>query len=87
MRKVVFGLVALAAVAAISDSAEARDRRYSFRSQRVSRNYVQQQPVEYSEPQQGYYYEQQEDRPSFFGRLIEMENRKNAWLRRTFFGE
>ena len=86
MKKVVFGLLALAAVVAISDSAEARDRRYSSRSQRVSRNNYVQQPVQYSEPQQGYYYEQQE-RPSFFGSLIEMENRKNAWLRRTFFGE
>ncbi|HLQ45863.1 MAG TPA: hypothetical protein VK137_14085 [Planctomycetaceae bacterium] len=29
---------------------------------------------------------QQYDRPSFFGGLIEMERRKNAWLRQTFFG-
>ena len=84
MRKVVFGLLALTAVVAISDSAEARDRRYSFRSQRVSRNYVQ-QPVQYSEPQQGYY--EQQERPGFFGGLMEMEHRKNAWLRRTLLGE
>lgn len=25
--------------------------------------------------------------PGFFGRLMEMERRKNAWLRRTFIGE
>ena len=30
---------------------------------------------------------QQNDRPSLFGGLIEMERRKNAWLRQTFFGQ
>lgn len=28
-----------------------------------------------------------EANPGFFGRLMEMERRKNAWLRRTFLGE
>jgi hypothetical protein len=83
MRKVVLGLVALAGVVMVSDSAHARDRRFSGRSQRVSRSYMQ-QPVEYAQPQQGYY---QEERPNLFGGLIEMERRKNAWLRQTFFGQ
>ncbi len=84
MRKIVLGLVALAAVVAISDSAQARDRRFSSRSQRVSRSYYTQQPVEYAQPQQGYY---EQDRPSLFGGLMDMERRKNAWLRQTFLGQ
>ena len=30
---------------------------------------------------------QAEANPGFFGRLMDMERRKNAWLRRTFLGE
>ena len=85
MRKIVLGLVALAAVVAVSDSAQARDRQFSLRSQRVSRSYYNQQPVEYAQSQQGYY--EQEQRPSFLGGLVDMERRKNAWLRQTFFGQ
>lgn len=85
MRKVILGLVALAGVIAISDSAQARDRRYSSRSQRVSRGLFL-QPVEYAQPQQQYGYEQNE-RPNLFGGLMDMERRKNAWLRQTFFGQ
>ena len=85
MRKIVLGLVALAAVVAVSDPAQARDRQFSLRSQRVSRSYYNQQPVEYAQPQQGYY--EQEQRPSFLGGLVDMERRKNAWLRQTFFGQ
>ena len=85
MRKVILGLVALAGVIAISDSAQARARRYSSRSQRVSRSLFQ-QPVEYAQPQQEGGYEQTE-RPNLLGGLMDMERRKNAWLRRTFFGQ
>ncbi len=85
MRKVILGLVVLTGVIAISDSAQARDRRYSSRSQRVSRGYYQ-QPVEYAQPQQEYGYEQNNGQ-SMFGGLMEMERRKNAWLRQTFFGQ
>ena len=35
-------------------------------------------------PANGY---QADANPGFFGRLMEMERRKNAWLRRTFIGE
>ena len=85
MRKVIFGLAVLAGVITISDSAQARDRWNSSRSQRVSRSYYQ-QPVEYAQPQQEYGYEQNNGQ-SMFGGLMDMERRKNAWLRRTFFGQ
>ncbi len=40
--------------------------------------------MRYQQPQQNYY--QENERPGLFGGLIEMERRKNAWLRQTFFG-
>jgi hypothetical protein len=70
MRKLILGVIALVGIVAMSDSASARDK--SSRKMR------------YSQPQQAYY--QQNERPSLFGGLIEMERRKNAWLRQTFFG-
>lgn len=81
MRAVILGLIALVGVVAMSDSASARDRQY----RRV--RYSQEQ-VQYSQPQgqQNYYY-QQEDRQGMFGGLMDMERRKNAWLRQTFFGQ
>ncbi|TXT24794.1 MAG: hypothetical protein FD138_3032 [Planctomycetota bacterium] len=48
------------------------------------RGYSQQQ-VQYAQPQQQQYY-YQEQRPNLFQGMWEMEQRKNAWLRQTFFG-
>ncbi len=70
MRKLTLGLIAVLGLVAMSDSASAKDR-----SSRKAR---------YSQPQQNYY--QENERPGVFGGLIEMERRKNAWLRQTFFG-
>ena len=69
MRKLILGLIALVGIVAMSDSASARDK--------GSRK------VRYSKPQQNSY--QQDERPGLFGGLIDMERRKNAWLRQTFF--
>jgi hypothetical protein len=70
MRKLTLGLIALLGLVAMSDSASAKDR-----SSRKAR---------YSQPQQS--YDQQSDRPGLLGGLVDMERRKNAWLRQTFFG-
>ena len=70
MRKLTLGLIAVLGLVAMSDSASARDK-----SSRKAR---------YSQPQQGYY--QDNERPGVVGGLIEMERRNNAWLRQTFFG-
>lgn len=80
MRKFVWGLVALAGVAAVANSANARERRLLFLSWEDGRGYSQQQ---YAQPQQQYY---QEQRPNMFQRMWEMEQQKNAWLRQTFMG-
>ncbi|MFM9961906.1 MAG: hypothetical protein ACKV2Q_11860 [Planctomycetaceae bacterium] len=71
MRKLILGLIALMGLVAMSDSASAKDR--SWRKPR------------YSQPQQNYYY-QENERPGLIGGLVEMERRKNAWLKQTFFG-
>jgi hypothetical protein len=70
MRKVTLGVIAVLGLLAVSDSASAKDR--SSRKMR------------YSQPQQQYYY--QEQRPNLFQQMWDMEQRKNAWLRQTFFG-
>ena len=48
------------------------------------------QLVQYSRPvpaqQQSYYRPSSRQSPSVIGRLVELERRKNAWLRRTFLG-
>lgn len=73
MRNFVWGLIALAAVAAMSDSASAREKRVKYQSQNNGMNYSQQQPG----------YNQQ---PNMFQQMWNMEQQKNAWLRQTFFG-
>ncbi len=89
MRKFVLGLIALAGVAAMSDSASARERRFMFMAWDDGRANYSQQQVQYAQPQQQqpqqqYYY--QEQRPNLFQGMWEAEQRKNAWLRQTFFG-
>lgn len=84
MRKFVLGLIALAGVAAMSDSASARERQFLFMTWDDGRGYSQQQTQYYQPQQQQYYY--QEQRPNLFQGMWEMEQRKNAWLRQTFFG-
>ncbi|MBM3968515.1 MAG: hypothetical protein FJ302_01425 [Planctomycetes bacterium] len=85
MRKFLLGLIALAGVVAMSDSASARERQFLFLAWDDGRpEYVQPQ-AQPAQPQQQYYY--QEERPNLFQRLWDMEQRKNAWLRRTFFGQ
>ena len=61
MRQIIWGFIALAVIAAMSNPASARDRQSRRSSQSV----------------------QQSDRPGLFGGLIEMERRKNAWLRQS----
>jgi len=63
-------LIAVLGLLAMSDSASAKDRSRKMR---------------YNQPQQNYYY-QENERQGFFSGLMEMERRKNAWLRQTFFG-
>ncbi len=70
MRKLTLGLIAVLGLVAMSDSASAKDR--------SSRK------VRHQQPQQNYYYQEQE-RAGLFDGLMEMERRKNAWLMRTFF--
>ena len=84
MRKFILGLIALAGVAAMSDSASARERQFLFMVWDDGRADYSQQQVQNAQPQQQYYY--QEQRPNLFQGMWEMEQRKNAWLRRTFFG-
>lgn len=83
MRKFVLGLIALAGVAAMSDSASARERQFLFLAWDDGRTEHVQQQAPQAQPQQQYYVE---ERPNVFGRMWEMEQRKNAWLRRTFLG-
>lgn len=85
MRKVIWGLAALAGLSMTSGSAEARERQFLFLAWDDGRaEYVQPQQ-EYVQPQhQQQYYS--EERPNVIERLWEMEQRKNAWLRRSFFG-
>jgi hypothetical protein len=70
MRQVTLGLIAVLGLLAMTDSASAKDRSRKMR---------------YQQPQQNYYYQEQE-RPGLFSGLMELERRKNAWLMRTFFG-
>ena len=84
MRKFVFGLIALAGVAAMSDSASARERRFMFMAWDDGRANYSQPQQQYAQPQQQNYY--QEQRPNLFQGMWEAEQRKNAWLRQTFFG-
>lgn len=83
MRKFVLGLIALAGVAAMSDSASARERQFLFMTWDDGRGYSQPQVQYYQPQQQQYYYE---ERPNLFQQMWDMEQRKNAWLRQTFFG-
>ncbi len=85
MRKLVLGLIALAGVAAMSGSASARERQFLFMAWDDGRADYSQQQVQYAQPQQQQYY-YQEQRPNLFQGMWEMEQRKNAWLRQTFFG-
>lgn len=85
MRKFVLGLIALAGVAAMSDSASARERRFMFMVWDDGRANYSQQQVQYAQPQQQQNY-YQEQRPNLFQGIWEAEQRKNAWLRQTFFG-
>ena len=82
MRNLVLGLIALAGVAAMSGSASARDRQFLFMARDDGRGNYSQQQVQYAQPQQQYY---QEQRPNMVQRMWNMEQRKNAWLRQTFF--
>lgn len=84
MRKFVLGLIALAGVAAMSDSASARERRFMFMAWDDNRANYSQPQQQYAQPQQQNYY--QEQRPNLFQGMWEAEQRKNAWLRQTFFG-
>ena len=85
MRKFVLGLIALAGVAAMSDSASARERRFMFMAWDDGRANYSQQQVQYAQPQQQQSY-YQEQRPNLFQGMWQMEQRKNAWLRQSFFG-
>ncbi len=102
MRKFVWGFVALASLAALQSSAEARERRFllmvwddgrpEYSQPQVQPTQPQPQPQPQLEPQpqpqpqQETYYYQQEQRPGLFDRMMDVERRKNAWLRQTFFG-
>ncbi len=85
MHKFVLGLIALAGVAAMSDSASARERQFLFMVWDDGRADNSQQQVQYAQPQQQQHH-YQEQRPNLFQAMWEMEQRKNAWLRQTFFG-
>ena len=86
MRMFVWGLIALAGLAALQGSAEARERRFLLMVWDDGRPEYSQQQVQPTQPQQETYYYQQEQRPGLFDRMMEVERRKNAWLRQTFFG-
>ena len=90
MSKFVWGLIALASLAALQGSAEARERRFLLMvwdDGRPEYSQPQVQPIQpQPQPQQETYYYQQEQRPGLFDGIMEVERRKNAWLRRTFFG-
>lgn len=83
MRKFVLGLIALAGLAAVSDSASARERQFLFITWDDGRYEYSNQQVETWQPQQGYY---QEESSNLFQQMWDAEQRKNAWLRQTFFG-
>lgn len=83
MRKFVWGMIALAGVATLSESASARERQFLFLAWDDGRDVYSQQQVQYAQPQQqNYDYEQ---RPNLFQQMWDLEQRKNAWLRQTFF--
>lgn len=88
MRKLVFGLLTVAGALTVESSANAAERQFLIFAWDDGRpTYTQQYqaaPVQQA-PQGNYYYEQQQQ-PNVFQQLIELENRKNAWLRRTFLG-
>ena len=82
MRKLILGLVALAGVVSMSDSASARERQFLFMAWDDGRAGYSQQQAQVAQLQQQYYVE---ERPNLFGRMWEMEQRKNARLRQMFF--
>ncbi len=86
MRKVLFGLSALVGLSMISGSAQARERQFLLLAWDDGRPEYAQQHVEpaYVQPQQHYYHS--EPRPNLFQQMWDLEQRKNAWLRRSFFG-
>ena len=86
MRKFVWGLIALASLVALQGSAEARERRFLLMVWDDGRPVNSQQQVQPTPPQQETYYYRQEQRPGLFDQMMEVERRKNAWLRQTFFG-
>ncbi|MBC7817953.1 MAG: hypothetical protein IAG10_13765 [Planctomycetaceae bacterium] len=78
MCKFALGLIALFAAVAVSGSVNAGEL------QQVQYYYQPQPQPYYYQPQpQQYYYQQPQ--PNLFGRMWNMEQRKNAWLRQTFF--
>ena len=72
MRMFALGMIALVGLAAMSDSASAREKRVKYRNYNNNGNYSQSQ---YSNEQ-----------PNLFQQLWNMEQQKNAWLRQSFFG-
>ncbi len=91
MRKFVLGLNALFTAVVVSGSVDAGELEQvqGYYQPQPQRYYYE--PQSYYQPQQYYYqpqasqYYYQEPRPNMFGRLWKMEQRKNAWLRQTFF--
>ncbi len=102
MRKLVWGLIALASLAALQGSAEARERRFLLMVWDDGRPEYSQPPIQPTQPQpqpqpqpqvqpiqpqpQQETYYQPEQRPGLFDRMMDVERRKNAWLRQSFFG-
>lgn len=88
-----FGLAVVAAVLAFQGSVQAGERQFLifvWDDGRPTQQHYHAQPAPVLEQsystQPTYQYEQHPAQTNVFGQLIELENRKNAWLRRTFFG-
>ena len=94
MRFVVLGLVAVVGLTSLQGDADAGERQFLFlrwqdgrSAQAQHQEYAQPQDSQQQQQQPGYTYEQAPSQSNPFGQIMEMERRKNAWLRRTFFGQ
>ncbi len=90
MRKLAMALVAFTAALATQSSVNAAERQFLifvWDDGRTAQYQTYQEPApQYGQATQPTYHYEQRQGGNVFEQLMEMERRKNAWLRRTFLG-
>lgn len=92
MRKalILAALLALSGLGQGSAQAGILDRIFVFEDSSAQQTWDTSTPT-YYDPSSGQYYtyeyQQVDSQPNLFQQLWDLEQRKNAWLKRTFFGQ